>query len=204
MDRTLHIDTSPRGERSHSRILANEFINKWKFHHPEATINHRDLGLNPVPYLDETWISAKFTPPEQYTPKLAAAIKLSDELINEFLAADRYVVSVPMYNLSIPAVLKSYIDYIVRPKRTFVVEEGSYKGLVTGRKMIVITARGSDFRPGSPLAPLNFQEPYLRAIFNFIGITDIQFINANGLNSGIREQSLAEARSAIGALTPSW
>jgi FMN-dependent NADH-azoreductase len=199
----LHIDSSPRSDRSYSRNLAREFSDKLQFH-LEPTITYRDLALNPVPYIDNTWVTAKFTSPEQYTPELIDAIALSDELIDEFLAADRYVISVPMYNLSIPAGFKSYIDHIVRPKRTFAVDESGYKGLVTGKKMLVVTARGSDFRPGTPLASLDFQEPYLRAIFNFIGITDIQFINANGLNSGWREQSLAEAREAIKTLAATW
>ena len=204
MTHILHIDTSPRGGNSHSRTLSRQFLETWKAHHPETSVTYRDLGLNPVPYIDDTWITAKFTSPEQYTPELAAAIQLSDELIDEFLAADRYVVSVPMYNFSIPAVLKSYIDCIVRPRRTFVVEGSSFKGLVTGKKLLFITARGSDFRPGSSFAPLDFQEPYLRTVFDFIGLTDIQFINANGLRTDIREQSLAEARSAIEKLAAQW
>jgi FMN-dependent NADH-azoreductase len=200
----LHVDTSPRSEQSYSRTLAKEFVDKWRIYHPETTITHRDLASNSIPYIDATWVTSKFTLPEQRTPELATAIQLSNELIDEFLAADRYVLSTPMYNLSIPAILKSYIDYIVRPRHTFTVEEGNFKGLVTGKKMLIITARGSDLRPESALAPLDFQEPYLRAIFNFIGITDIQFINANGLNTGIREQSLAEARTVIQDLAASW
>lgn len=204
MAHILHLDTSPRAEQSHSRMLAQEFVNKWSSHHPGAKITYRDLGLNLVPYIDATWVKAKFTPPDQYTPDLAAAIKLSDELIDEFLAADRYILSTPMYNFSIPAVLKSYIDHIVRPRRTFAVDANGFKGLVTNKKMLAIAARGSDFRPGSAFARLDFQEPFLRTVFNFIGITDIQFINANALNSDMREHSLAEARTAIRDLATCW
>ena len=204
MTHILHIDTSPRVEQSHSRMLAKTFIDRWKIRNPEATVTYRDLGLNPIPYIDDTWIKAKFTSPDQYTPELADALAISNELIDELLAADLYVLSVPMYNFSIPAVLKSYIDHIVRPRRTFAVEAGSFKGLVTDKKMLVITARGSDFRTDSDLAPLDFQEPYLRTIFNFIGINDIQFINANALNSDLREQSLAEAKSKIQDLAFQW
>lgn len=204
MVRILQIDTSPRHDRSHSRMLAREFMEKWSDLHPETKIIHRDLGLNPVPYIDATWVKAKFTPPEQYTPERASAIELSDELIDEFLAADRYVLSTPMYNFSIPAVLKSYIDHIVRPRRTFAVGSGGFQGLVTDKKMLIFTARGSDFSPGSAFASLDFQEPFLRTVFNFIGITDIQFINANALNSDRRDKSLAEARTAIQDLTFCW
>ncbi|MBW4471508.1 MAG: NAD(P)H-dependent oxidoreductase [Stenomitos rutilans HA7619-LM2] len=204
MTRLLHIASSPRYAHSHSRTLTQEFIDKWSLYHPEATVILRDLTLNPVPYLDDTWITAKFTAPDQYTPELTGAIELSDQLVDEFLAADCYVISAPMYNFTIPAVLKSYIDYIVRPRRTFAVENGAFKGLVTGKKLLFITARGSDFRPGSAFAPSDFQEPYLRTVFGFIGFTEIQFINANGLRTDLRDQSLAEARSTIQALASHW
>ncbi|MBD2466009.1 NAD(P)H-dependent oxidoreductase [Oscillatoria sp. FACHB-1407] len=204
MTRLLYIASSPRHEHSYSRTLTQEFIDKWSLYHPEVSIALRDLVRDPVPYLDDTWITAKFTAPEQYTPELSNAIQLSDRLVDEFLAADRYIISVPMYNFTIPAVLKSYIDYIVRPRRTFIVENGSFKGLVTGKKLLFITARGSDFRPGSAFAPSDFQEPYLKTVFEFIGFTDIQFINANGLRTDLREQSLAEARSTIQDLATQW
>jgi FMN-dependent NADH-azoreductase len=168
MVRILQIDTSPRSEHSHSRMLAREFVEKWSDRHPETKIIRRDLGLNPVPYIDARWVKAKFTPPDEYTPELAAALALSEELIDEFMASDRYVISVPMYNFSIPAVLKSYIDHIVRPRRTFAVDANGFRGLVIDKKMLVFTARGSDFSPGSAFAPQDFQEPYLRTVFNFI------------------------------------
>jgi len=109
-----------------------------------------------------------------------------------------------MYNFSIPAVLKSYINHIVRPRRTFTADRSGFKGLVTGKKLLFITARRSDFRPGSSFAPLDFQEPYLRTVFGFIGITDTQFINANGLRTDLREQELAQARTAIEELATQW
>ena len=204
MAHILHIDTSPRVEQSHSRLLAKTFVEQWSAYNSKAAIAYRDLGLNPVPYIDATWVTAKFTLPDQYTPELANAIKLSDELIDEFLAVDSYVLSVPMYNFSIPATLKSYIDHIVRPRRTFAVEASGFRGLVTGKKMLIITARGSDFRPNSSFAPLDFQEPFLRTVFNFIGITNIQFVNANALNSEIQEQSLAEAKTKLQELAFQW
>lgn len=150
------------------------------------------------------WVAAKFTADEEHTPEMATAIALSDALIDEFLAVDRYVLAMPMYNFNIPAVLKSYIDHIVRPRRTFASDSNGFWGLVTGKKMLIITARGSDFRPGSVFAPSDFQEPFLRTVFNFIGITDIQFIHANGLRSDRREESLAEAKEAIQRLASNW
>jgi FMN-dependent NADH-azoreductase len=185
-------------------MLSNQFVTDWTVHHPDSEVLRRDLAKQTIPYIDDTWVTAKFTAKDEYTPELADAIQLSDRLIDEFLSADAYILSTPMYNLSIPAVLKSYIDYIVRPNRTFAIVNGNYQGLVQGKKMLIVTARGSDFRPGSNLAPLDFQEPYLKAIFNFIGITDVQFVNANGLNAGLREQSLAEAQQMLRKLAIDW
>ncbi|RCJ39802.1 FMN-dependent NADH-azoreductase [Nostoc punctiforme NIES-2108] len=201
----LHIDSSPRGERSHSRELSKEFVSAWKAAHPEDAIAYRDLGHYPVPHVDEAWIAAAFSPPETHTPELTEALRISDELVDEFLAADRYVFGVPMYNFNIPSTFKAYIDQIVRINRTVAIEAQGFRGLVEGKKAVIITARGGDFSPTSPAAPYDFQEPYLRTIFGFIGLTDIQFINANSLNEGdARTQSLSEARQAIQDAIAQW
>jgi FMN-dependent NADH-azoreductase len=122
MKRLLHIDSSPRGNRSHSRRLSREFVEQWKQAHPSDVVIYRDIGRNPVPHIDESWIAAAFAPPEQHTPDLQEAIRLSDLLVDEFLAADIYVIGVPMYNFSVPSVFKAYIDQIVRIGRTFAFE----------------------------------------------------------------------------------
>lgn len=201
----LHIDSSPRGERSHSRELSKEFVSGWRAAHPEDAIAYRDIGHHTIPHVNEAWIAAAFSPPETHTPELTEALRISDELIDEFLAADRYVFGVPMYNFNIPSTFKAYIDQIVRANRTFAVDAQGLRGLVEGKKAVIITARGSDFSATSPFAAYDFQEPYLRAIFGFIGITDIQFINANSLNGGdTRTQSLSEARAAIQDAIAQW
>ncbi|WP_373528637.1 FMN-dependent NADH-azoreductase [Nostoc sp.] len=202
----LHIDSSPRAERSHSRELSKEFVSGWRAAHPEDAIAYRDLGHHPVPHVDEPWIAASFSPPETHTPELTEAIRISNELVDEFLAADRYVFGVPMYNFNIPSTFKAYIDQIVRPNRTFAIDPQGLRGLVEGKKAVIITSRGNDFRATSPYAAYDFQEPYLRAIFGFIGLTDIQFINANSLTEGddARTQSLSEARAAIQDAIAQW
>ena len=201
----LHIDSSPRGERSHSRELSKEFVSAWKAAHPEDAIAYRDLGHYPVPHVDEAWIAAAFSPPETHTPELTEALRISDELVDEFLAADRYVFGVPMYNFNIPSTFKAYIDQIVRINRTVALDAQGFKGLVEGKKAVIITARGGDFSATSPFLAYDLQEPYLRAIFGFIGLTDIQFINANSLNEGeARTQSLSEARAAIQDAIAQW
>jgi FMN-dependent NADH-azoreductase len=123
-------------------------------------------------------------------------------LIDELFAANLYVFGIPMYNYSVPANFKAYIDQIVRVKRTFAASEDGYEGLLKDKKMLVITARGDSFLD----SPLDFQEPYLRAVFDFIGITDMTFIHAENLAAGTesRQQSLTAARTAIQQLIATW
>ncbi|MBE9189536.1 FMN-dependent NADH-azoreductase [Gloeocapsopsis crepidinum LEGE 06123] len=207
MARILHLDSSPRGERSHSRRMTREFIEARMQTHPSDLVTYRDIGRNPVPHVDELWIAAAYTPLEQRTPELSKAISISDRLIDEFLAADLYVIGIPMYNFSVPSTFKAYIDQIVRVGRTFAFEPENtanpYKPLVLGKKMFVITARGSSgFAPGEHNEKLNYQDPYLRAIFGFIGITDITFIHIENDEFGGTSlaQSIAAARIQVAQL----
>jgi FMN-dependent NADH-azoreductase len=200
----LHIDASPRGERSHSRRMTREFVEQWKHSHPNDTVTYRDLGHNPVPYVDEPWIAAAFSPPEQHTLELREAIRLSDQLVDEFLAADIYVIGVPMYNFSVPGVFKSYIDQIVRIGRTVAYEPNEvadvYKPLVLGKKMFIIEARGdSGFEPGGRYEKMNHHDPYLTTVFGFMGITDITFIHIEKEVYGEQKlaESIANARAKI-------
>lgn len=203
MAHLLHIDSSPRGEKfptealrgSHSRRLIREFVLQWQQAHGD-TINYRDLGRNYVPHVDEAWIAAAYTPPEQRSAELQQAIWISDRLVDEFLAADIYVIGVPMYNFSIPSTLKAYIDQIVRIGRTFAFEpenpQNPYKPLVLGKKMFIIATRGgSGFGVGGQYEQMNHQTPYLATVFGFIGITDITFIEIE--NDELGGQKLAEA-----------
>jgi FMN-dependent NADH-azoreductase len=207
MAHLLHIDSSPRDKRSRSRKFSREFVEAWKQAHPTDSVTYRDIGHNPIPHLTETGIAAAYTPSEQRTPELWEALRISDQLVDELLAADIYVIGVPMYNYSIPSVLKAYIDQIVRIGRTFnfVPEqsENPYKPLVLGKKMFVITARGtSGYGLGERYETLNYQDPYLRAIFGLIGITDIDFIHIENEESGGAglTESIANARTQIAQL----
>jgi len=202
----LHIDSSPRGERSKSRKLAKKFIDAWQDLHPDDLIIYRDLRQTPVPHVTEDWIAASFTAPEALTSEMAALLKFSNELVDEFLAADRCVFSVPMYNFSIPSNFKAYIDQVVRVGRTFMEENGQVKGLANGKKVLFITSRGVEFEAGSPYEGWDSQEPALRYAFQYMGVTDIQFIHANGLDMGdeARKRGLDEAQSKIQELVNGW
>jgi FMN-dependent NADH-azoreductase len=203
MAHLLHIDASPRGERSHSRRMTKEFVEQWKQTHPNDTITYRDVGRNPIPHVDEAWIAAAFSPPEQHTSQLQAAIHLSDQLVDEFLAADIYVLGVPMYNFSVPSGFKAYIDQIVRIGRTVDFEPdtaNAYRPLVLGKKMFIIEARGdAGFQPGGRYEKMNYHDPYLITVFGFIGITDISFIYVENDEYGGQKlaESIAAARAKI-------
>lgn len=211
MAHLLHLDSSPRSflgtpgsHQSVTRMLTQEFVTAWKAAHPDGTVTYRDLGHSPVPPVNEQWIAAAYTPPEQRTPELTTALQTSDELVDEFLAANVCVFGIPMYNFSVPSTFKAYIDQIVRVGRTFGVDTNGFRGLASGRQIVVITARGGNFRPGTPFSAYDHQEPYLRTVFGFMGITDVQFIHADRLNpitsdETTRSQSILDAQTATKA-----
>jgi FMN-dependent NADH-azoreductase len=207
MAHLLHIDSSPRGERSRSRRMTREFVEQWKQTHPNDTVTYRDIGHHPVPHVDEPWIAGAFTPPEQRTPELWDAIRISDQLVDEFLAADVYVIGVPMYNFSVPSTFKAYIDQIVRIGRTVAFEPNdsanAFKPLVLGKKMFIIEARGdSGFQPGGRYEKMNYHDPYLVTVFGFMGITDINFVHVENDEYGGQKlaDSIASARAKINQL----
>ncbi|HKB92108.1 MAG TPA: FMN-dependent NADH-azoreductase, partial [Opitutaceae bacterium] len=191
MSKVLHLDVSPRGARSHSRTLGQEFVSNWSKNHPNSTITYRDLGQNPEPHVTESWVVGAYTPPEEHSHDAKAAIAVSNKLVDELLAADHLLITTPMYNLSIPSALKAWIDQIVRAGRTFKTSDKGYEGLVHGKKAVIVVASGGNFTPDSPAAGYNFIEPYMRAILGFIGITDVQFVYAHSINQGeaAREQA---------------
>ncbi|MBV8097877.1 MAG: NAD(P)H-dependent oxidoreductase [Verrucomicrobia bacterium] len=183
MPTLLHIDASPRSDRSVSRQLTREFVLAWKEANPDGQIIYRDLGHNPVPLVTETFIAAVYTPPKARSADLRAAITTSDQLISELQTATDYVFGVPMYNFSVAAAFKAYIDQIVIPGRTYAYTadgSGSRTGLLKGKKATVIMSRGWLYRNGSPLSSCNLQEPWIRMILGFVGVTDIEFVVAEG------------------------
>ena len=187
--------------------MTREFVEAWKQNHPQDTVTYRDVGRNPLPHVDEPWIAAVYTPDDQRTPELREAIRASDQLIDELIAADILVVGSPMYNFSVPSTFKAYLDQIVRVGRTFAFDpedaEQPYKPLLHNKKMFVITARGgSGFSPGEPYEFMNYQDPYLRVAFGFIGITDITFVHVeNDEHGGISlATSITKARAQIQTL----
>ncbi|MEA5390168.1 NAD(P)H-dependent oxidoreductase [Cyanobium gracile UHCC 0139] len=206
MANILHVDSSPRSERSRSRRLAREFMDAWLNSHPDDAVTYRDLRLTPVPHITEEWIAADFTPPEALTGDMAELLAFSDELVNEFLAADHCVFSVPMHNFGMPSNFKAYIDQVVRVGHTFLLENGQFSGLAEGKKVLLITTRGVEYGPGSPFEGWDCLEPGLRYAFRFMGVKDFQFIQATGLDLGddAERRGLNTAQSRLRELVSSW
>jgi FMN-dependent NADH-azoreductase len=142
----------------------------------------RDLATTKIPYVDLPWIAGAFSAPDKHTDEHKAALKISDELIAELLAADEIVISTPMYNFNVPAALKAWIGHIVRLYKTFSVGPEGLKGLAAGKKVTIIIASGSEYSSGSPIESYNVEGPYFRVILGFIGITDITIVHAGGTN----------------------
>jgi len=199
MSTLLHIESSPRIARSHSRKLGHGYVAAWQAARPGSRVITRDFANEPPPFVSETWVAAAYNAPANRSPAEQAAIAISDHYIDELLAADEIVIATPMYNLSVPATLKAWIDQIVRFGRTFDRNAEGYVGLIKSKTVIVIVASGSDLRPGTPGGSYNCLDAYLRGIFGFIGLTDVNIIYAHSLNddSPQREQVLTETATTL-------
>lgn len=181
MPTLLYISTSPRGDHSISRKLGNVAVEAWKVRNPEGRVIERDLARTPLTFIDFDWIAGAYSPPEQHNESHKRAIALSDELVAEVLAADEIVIATPMYNFAVPAALKAWIDHVVRAGKTFRYTAAGPEGLLAGKnkKVLAIIASGGDYKQAG-LNGLDYELPYLRFILGFMGITDVQFIQAGG------------------------
>lgn len=186
MKRILHIVATPRGEESSTLKVSKIFLDGIKKRYPDYKIDELDLYSADLPALTVAMVAGKYVllGGQGLTGSLKASWKPIEEHIGRFLTADHYIVSAPMWNFNIPYLLKQYIDIIVQPKYLFRYTATGVLGLVKNRKMTVITSRGGDYSAASPFHAFDYQEPYLRAIFGFVGITDIKFINAQPMNMG--------------------
>jgi FMN-dependent NADH-azoreductase len=198
----LSIEVSPRGERSISRALGKRFIEHWLLAHSGGTVVHRDLMKSRIPYMDNDWIAGVYAPPEvPRTPEMKAALDLSSELIAEVQAADHLVISTPMYNFSVPAILKSWLDYIVRPGFTFKLAPG-WPGMLENKRTKLIVATRDMYTPGTSSEANDLVSPVLRRALAFMGITDVETVLAGGslgVNRGVvkLDYHLAQFEDAI-------
>lgn len=196
----LQINSSARSEGSHSTRLANTITARVQAANPAATVAVRDLSRQPHPALDESALGALFTPAEQRTAEQAARVALDDALIAEIQAADVVVLGAPMYNFGISTQLKNWIDAISRARVTFQYTDKGPEGLLKGKKVYVALTRGGAYRD----TPADSQVPYLKTIFTFLGMTDVQFVYAESLAMGpeAEQKSLASAQAQIEEALP--
>ena len=184
----LHIDSSVLGEQSASRALSAAIVARLRAEQPALHVAYRDLAGQSLPH---------------FTPMLAESdpcARRNAEVLDEFLAADTVVIGAPMYNFSIPSQLKAWIDRILVAGKTFRYGAGGPEGLAGGKRVIIASSRGGIYSEGAAQA-VDFQENYLRHVFGFIGITNVEFVRAEGLNLGVeqREASLRRAHELIDA-----
>lgn len=191
--RILRVDASAQGDGSTTRTLSNDLIARLKEIHGHATVTTRDLSQG-LPVLDETWVSANSIEPDQRSDAQSSAIELSDRLIAEMRDADILVIGVPVYNFSVPAALKTWIDQVVRPRVTFRYTEAGPEGLLKGKKAYLVAASGGT-AVGSEI---DFATPYMRYILGFVGIEDVTVIAAD--RQMIDDTATAKAKAEISEL----
>jgi FMN-dependent NADH-azoreductase len=192
----LVINSSAAGRDSVSRVLVADAVSKLLEVEPNAKVTHRDLGESPPPHLIvETINGVRGT---AATENEFAARRLSDEFIGELKAADTVVIGAPMYNFSVPTTLRAWFDHVLRPGATFSYADGAPRGLLGGKRVIVIESRGGLYTDG-PAKAFDFQEPYLRQLLGFMGITDVTFVHAEKIGYGpeARSASIEAAKAKI-------
>lgn len=180
MPTLLQLNSSIFSGHGQSSQLADKFVETWRANTPHAQVIVRDLAQNPLPHLDAERVQAFFSQPEARTPQQQVLVAESDALIEEIRAADIVVIGLPMYNFGIPSTLKAYFDYIARAGITFRYTESGPQGLLTGKKAYVFAARGGMYAG----TPLDSQTTYIRNFLGFIGIDEVEFVYAEGLNMG--------------------
>jgi FMN-dependent NADH-azoreductase len=200
----LVIHTSPRKE-SVSRALTGRFVEKWRASFPAGNVIHRDIGAKPQEHLDDDLIDALRRDPDSLNDRQQAAVEASDAMIEELQQADAIVIGAPMHNFTISGTLRTWIDHVARPGKTFGYDpDKGPVGLLDDKPVYIISSRGGQYGDGDPANPhpADFQSGYLRHIFGFIGIDNVQIIAANGQDMGpeAKDQGLAEAEGKIDAL----
>ena len=193
----LQVNASARRQGANSSRVADAIVARLRSTDPASPLTLRDLAITPHPVLDEQALAALFAPADQRTPAQAARVALDDALIAEIQAADVIVLGVPMYNFGVPAQLKNWIDAIARNGVTFRYTEKGPEGMLKGKKAYIGLARGGRYR-GSEA---DSQVPYLKTVLAFLGITELHFIYAEGLNMGAEaaQQGFAQAEADIAA-----
>jgi len=186
----LHLDSSALGDHSVTRELSAAVVAQWQARHPGLQVEYRDLDREPLPHLTG----------QSLAKADAAEAEAAEQALQQFLAADVVVIGAPMYNFSVPSTLKAWIDRVAVAGRTFRYTENGPEGLAGGKRIVIASGRGGIHTD----APTDFQEPYLRQVFAFLGVNDVEFVRAEGVaySPQHRSDALAQAHASIKAIAP--
>lgn len=200
MPTLLMINSSPR-TNSVSSSLTRRFAEEWQAENTNGRVIERNLSDGSLPLLNEAWIAAAYTPDAQRSPEQRKLLALSDQLIDEVMAADVILMGVPMHNFSVPAAFKAWIDLIARAGKTFAYSELGPKGLVPAtKKVVAVITRGGVFSPEN--AASDHLAGYLRQVLGFIGLTDVKFVHADRQSMGqdVASESIGTAELQLKSL----
>jgi len=195
MPTLLAINTSPMTRTAVTRRLVQAFVCRWQEKFPGGRVILRDLGVSPPPHLDERTLLAFSRPPEALSDSDRDALRHSDDLVSELLAAEHVVIGSPMYNFTVTSGLKAWIDLVGRAGKTFDYTPEGPRGLLGGRRVFILTARGGYYTDGSPDSGMDYQETFLRSYFGFLGIEEVSFVHAEGQGIDADTARQGEARA---------
>ena len=200
MRNVLFVSSSLMGENSKSRQVGTEIISRIAG--PRARLVERHLTPDNIPHLTLETLGALGAAADQRTPAQAAAVQFADTIIEEVEAANVIVIGAPMYNFSVPSTLKAWFDHVARAGRTFKYTAKGPEGQLKGKKIYVVASRGGYYTGESPARVMDFQEPYIRAFWSFLGVTDVNFVYVEGQAIGAEAaaKGVADALAAAGKL----
>lgn len=204
----LHVDASPRQVRSRSRDLARHFVEHLRHRVGALAVDHHDLVADPPPHVSDAFVTAAYTPASERTDEMNAALARSDGLCARLLAADALLFAMPMHNWTMPSAFKAYVDSIVRGGVTYeVTDDGRFVGRLAARKVLFLTTRGVDLRPGGPMDGMDALTPALRAAFGFMGVENPDFVDAQPVQFAPPEdceRALERARVDLERVSGEW
>jgi FMN-dependent NADH-azoreductase len=193
----LYVTSSSRGSASYSNRVAAEVLDELRTRSPGASVTMRDLAGAPLPHIGDDFVAATRSPNGPQTDEQRALLAQSDALVDELFAADVIVIAAPMINFTVPSNLKTWIDYVARAGRTFRYSEKGPEGLVTGKQVIIVAARGGVYADAGKA--LDFQLPYLKSVLGFLGMTDVEVLEVEGTAYGpdAAEKAVAAATAKL-------
>ena len=208
MAHLLHIDSSIQGERSISRALSARAAERWRDANPDGTVTYRDLATEPVPHLDPAGAQARFVPPEQHNAEQAASWARSVELVGEVAAADTVLFGLPLYNFGPPSTVKAWLDHLIAPGLSMDLASGD--GLLGGREMIVLAARGGGYAEGTPREGWDHAQPWLPHGISLTGLeprfitAELTLADVNPAMADLRELAAASLKAAEEEVDALW